>query len=96
MFIIITYDVNTEDKAGRRRLRRVAKLCQNFGQRVQFSVFECVLEEKDFLKLKADLASVIDEEKDSIRIYFINSADRQKIINFGSKIPRDFEAPLIL
>ena len=95
MFILATYDVNTEDKEGRRRLRRVAKTCQNYGQRVQFSVFECVLSQKDFIKLRSKLEKEIDVNKDSLRIYFINEGDREKVLHFGIKKPRDLEGTLI-
>ena len=96
MFILVTYDVNTEDRDGRRRLRRVVRTCQNFGQRVQLSVVECVLAQKDFIQLKADLLKEIDTSKDSLRIYFLNGSERDKILHFGTKQPRDLEGTLIL
>ena len=70
MLVLITYDVNTEDAAGRRRLRQIAKQCVNYGQRVQNSVFEADLDYSAFLKLKNNLLDIVDEEKDSLRFYF--------------------------
>lgn len=95
MFILVAYDVNTETKEGRRRLRRVAKICQNHGQRVQLSVFECLLTETKLIKMKADLIKEIDDQEDSLRIYFINEADKHKIEHFGIKKPRDLQQTLI-
>ena len=69
MLILVTYDVNTETSAGRARLRKVAKCCVRHGQRVQNSVFECVLDEAQFQTMQHELASLIDEEKDSLRFY---------------------------
>lgn len=95
MFIVVTYDVNTEDREGRRRLRRVAKVCQDYGQRVQFSVFECLVSDRDFITLKAALEKEIDPALDSIRIYFLSREDKQKILHFGAKSPRNLEGTLI-
>ena len=85
MLILITYDVNTESEAGKRRLRRVAKQCVNYGVRVQNSVFECVVDGAQCRELKANLDHIIDHEKDSIRIYYLNERQRQKIECLGVK-----------
>ena len=69
MLILVTYDVNTEDEAGRARLRKVAKMCVKHGQRVQNSVFECILNEAQYVLLKHQLCEIIDAEKDSLRFY---------------------------
>ena len=95
MFILISYDVNTEDKEGRRRLRRIAKLCQNYGQRVQFSVFECLLSKKDFIKLRSEIEKEINPDLDSIRIYFLNQTLKEQILHFGCKKPFNFEEAMI-
>ncbi|MCF0186113.1 MAG: CRISPR-associated endonuclease Cas2 [Bacteroidaceae bacterium] len=77
MMVLITYDVETLTPAGRKRLRKVAKECQNYGVRVQNSVFECLLDNALFVKLKSILDNIIDKEKDSIRFYFMgNNWDR--------------------
>ncbi len=73
MMVLITYDVNTEDKEGRKRLRQVAKKCVDYGQRVQNSVFECLLEPAQFVKLKNELESIVDKDKDSLRYYMLGA-----------------------
>lgn len=85
MLILITYDVNTEDEAGKSRLRRVAKQCVNYGVRVQNSVFECVVDGAQCRTLKENLTSIIDMEKDSIRIYYLSNRQKQKIECLGVK-----------
>lgn len=85
MLILITYDVNTEDEAGKSRLRRVAKQCVNYGVRVQNSVFECVVDGAQCRALKEKLISVMDAEKDSIRIYYLNERQKQRIECLGEK-----------
>lgn len=79
MLILITYDVNTETKEGRRRLQRVAKQCVNYGTRVQNSVFECVLDAAEFRKVKQILIDLIDPEKDSLRFYQLGK-DRKSVV----------------
>ncbi|MDD2959750.1 MAG: CRISPR-associated endonuclease Cas2 [Lachnospiraceae bacterium] len=85
MLILITYDVNTEDAAGRTRLRKVAKQCVNYGTRVQNSVFECNVDTTQCRMLKELLTDIIDKEKDSIRIYYLNEKSKQKIECMGVK-----------
>ena len=96
MLVLVTYDVNTETSEGRRRLRRVAKACQNCGQRVQFSVFECWLEPAQWTKLRARLIQEIDEEKDSLRFYFLGKNWKRRVEHVGAKAGYDPEGPLIV
>lgn len=96
MYILITYDVNTETLSGQRRLRKVSKLCQNFGQRVQNSVFECVLTEVQLAELKNDLQSEIDGSLDSIRIYYLNKNENRRVITLGLNTAVDVEDSLII
>lgn len=85
MLVLITYDVNTEDAAGRKRLRQIAKQCVNYGQRVQNSVFECSLDAAQYRVLKAKLCEIMDMEKDSLRFYNLGNSFRNKIEHFGTK-----------
>ena len=85
MLVVISYDVNTEDAAGRRRLRQVAKQCVNYGQRVQNSVFECLLDSAQSRRLQAVLCDLIDTEKDSLRFYYLGNHYEKKIEVFGRK-----------
>ena len=78
MLVVITYDVNTETAAGRKRLRQIAKQCVNYGQRVQNSVFECLLDPAQCRMLQAKLLSIMDEELDSLRFYYLGSRYEQK------------------
>ena len=83
MLVLITYDVNTENAAGKTRLRKVAKQCVNYGRRVQNSVFECLLDNAQSITLKAILADIIDPEKDSLRIYYLGNKYQTKIEHIG-------------
>ncbi len=85
MMVLITYDVNTEDAAGRGRLRRIAKQCVNYGQRVQNSVFECKLDPAQYRMLEAKLLEIMDPQKDSLRFYELGSGYEKKIRHYGSK-----------
>lgn len=96
MLVLITYDVNTETAEGRKRLRRVAKACENCGQRVQFSVFECLLDPAQWSVLRARLINEIDEELDSLRFYFLGSNWKQRLEHVGAKPAYDPEGPLII
>jgi len=95
MFVLVSYDVNTEDKAGQRRLRHVAKTCQNFGQRVQYSVFECIVDPAQWTALKDKLIARIDPEKDSLRFYFLGSNWKHRVEHVGAKPSLDQEGPLV-
>lgn len=96
MLILVTYDVSTETPAGRRRLRHVAKICLNHGQRVQKSVFECKVDQAGFEILQRGLLRVICEEEDSLRIYRLNEPLERNVKEFGKFRAVDFEAPLIV
>lgn len=96
MLVLITYDVNTETPEGRRRLRQVAKQCQNFGQRVQNSVFECLLDAAQLRALQHDLLKLIDKSKDSLRFYNLGNNYASRIEEFGCKESYDPQEPLIL
>ncbi len=96
MLVVVAYDVSTEDKEGRRRLRRVAQACQDFGQRVQKSVFECVLRDRDWVLLRARLLTEFDAGKDSLRFYFLDELARERTQHHGVGRPVDLEAPLIV
>ena len=96
MFVLITYDVNTQDPAGRKRLRRVAKQCVNYGFRVQKSVFECVAEPATIAELKNRLTKEIDVQKDSLRFYYMGqSKAKTRIEHVGVNEPLNVEEPLI-
>lgn len=96
MLVLITYDVSTISLGGQRRLRRVAKLCQNYGQRVQNSVFECIIDSTQFTDLKLRLTEIIDPKKDSLRFYRIGNNHKGKVEHIGVKESLDLEGPLIL
>lgn len=96
MLVLITYDVNTEDSKGRARLRKVAKQCVNHGQRVQNSVFECILDPGQCKLLKAQLLELIDEKKDSLRFYYLGNQYKNKIEHYGIKQTFDQEGVIIL
>ena len=96
MLVLITYDVNTEDVAGRTRLRKVAKQCQNYGQRVQNSVFECVLDTAQYKLVFSKLADLIDPQKDSLRFYFLGEKYKTKIEHVGAKKTYEPEGILML
>lgn len=96
MYILLTYDVQTETPAGEKRLRRVARLCQDYGQRVQNSVFECVLNEVQLAELKYKLQNTIDMVNDSIRIYYLNRNDNRRVITLGKNDAIDVEDTLII
>jgi CRISPR-associated protein Cas2 len=96
MMILITYDVSTETREGRRRLRRVAKTCLNYGQRVQKSVFECQVNVMEMARLKDQLLKEIDEVQDSLRIYRIIEPLAKNREEFGNSLATDFESTLIV
>lgn len=85
MLVLITYDVNTETAAGRKRLRQIAKQCVNYGQRVQNSVFECLLDAAQYRLLKAKLQLLMDDSLDSLRFYQLGDRYQTKVEHFGVK-----------
>lgn len=96
MLVLISYDVSFDGPDGQRRLRRIAKACQDYGQRVQYSVFECVVDPAQWTKLKHRLLSEINEEKDSLRFYYLGANWKRRIEHVGAKEAYDPEGPLIL
>ena len=96
MLVLITYDVDTTTKAGEKRLRKVAKECVNYGQRVQNSVFECLITEAQLVGLKATLASIINDTTDSIRFYFLGSNWKRRIEKIGKETSYDPTDTLII
>ena len=96
MMVLVSYDVSTADKAGKTRLRKVAKQCQNYGQRVQNSVFEVDVDYGTFLKLKDKLVNLIDVNQDSLRIYYLGNNWKNRIEHIGAKETYDPEGALII
>lgn len=96
MMVLVSYDVSTRDEAGRRRLRRVARACENCGQRVQNSVFECLVDPAQWVALRASLMSEADPAQDSLRFYFLGAEWKRRVEHVGAKPAYDPEGPLIL
>ena len=96
MLVLITYDVNTGDAAGRKRLRQIARQCVNYGQRVQNSVFECLVDPAQCRVLQASLCHLMDPTRDSLRFYYLGDRYERKIEHFGAKTTYLPEEPLIL
>lgn len=96
MLILVTYDVSTVEKAGRRRLRRVARCCEDYGTRVQKSVFECQVGQTEWVRLRARLLQEVKEDEDSLRFYFLDEKAIQRIEHHGIQKPIDLTEPLIL
>ena len=96
MLVLITYDVNTETPQGKKRLRQIAKQCVNYGQRVQNSVFECKLDAAQCRHLQAKLVSLMDEETDSLRFYYLGNKYENKIEHFGCKETYLPDDPMII
>lgn len=95
MLIIVTYDVSTETRQGRKRLRRVAKICESMGQRVQKSVFECQVNDMQFEQLERALLAEIDEREDNLRFYRITEPVEVRVKEYGKFHAVDFEGPLL-
>ncbi len=95
MLVLVTYDVSTATREGRKRLRRVAKTCLNFGQRVQNSVFECSVDPTQWTRLKLQLLAIHDPEEDSLRFYFLGRNWRPRVEHHGAKPSTDLEGPLL-
>lgn len=96
MMVLVSYDVCTLDKPGRRRLRRVAKACLNRGQRVQFSVFECEVDPAQWVALKNELTELIDPQLDSLRFYYLGAEWRRRVEHVGAKEVHDLGEDLLL
>jgi CRISPR-associated protein Cas2 len=95
MLMLVTYDVNTQDGAGRRRLRRVANACQDLGQRVQNSVFECEVDPAQWAVLRARLLGEIDPSKDSLRFYRLGADGKRRVEHVGAKSVTNLDGPLL-
>jgi len=96
MMVLVSYDVRTSEDGGAKRLRRVAKVCRNFGQRVQFSVFECIVDPAQWTKIRQQLIDEIDVDADSLRFYFLGAQWQNRVEHVGAKKSVDQEGPLII
>lgn len=96
MLVLITYDVNTKDAGGKKRLRKVAKECQNYGQRVQNSVFECIMDGTKAREVKEKILKLIDKDKDSLRFYYLGEKYKNKVEHYGIKESFDLEDSLLI
>ena len=96
MMVLVTYDVAVSSAGGQRRLRRVAKACRNFGQRVQFSVFEIEVDSAQWTALRCQLETIVDLKQDSLRYYFLGANWQRRVIHVGAKPVDDLNAPLII
>ena len=96
MYVLVTYDVSTTSKAGKRRLRRVAKTCLDFGQRVQNSVFELKVDPGQWAECKGRLCSEVDPEEDSLRFYYLGANWKRRVEHHGAKPSLDIDGPLII
>ena len=96
MLVVVSYDVSTRTPEGRRRLRRVAKACLNYGQRVQNSLFECLIDPAQWSQLRAGLLDEIDPKQDSLRFYFLGKNWKRRVEHLGAKKPYDPEGPLVV
>ena len=95
MMVLVSYDVSTQDESSARRLRRLAKACRDYGQRVQYSVFELEVEPAQWVAIKAKLLGIIAPDVDSLRFYFLGSQWKQKVEHHGAKRSLDLNGPLI-
>ena len=96
MLVLITYDVRTENEAGQKRLRRVAKVCEDYGQRVQKSVFECLVDPEQWVKLKSSLLKEANLDEDSLRFYFLGKKWKARVEHVGLQMTYDPEGPLVV
>jgi len=96
MMVVVSYDVSTKETAGQRRLRQVAKVCLNYGQRVQNSVFECLVDPQQWARLKLSLLDIIQPAEDSLRFYYLGSNFERRIEHHGAKTVPDLRGPLVV
>ena len=96
MYILVTYDVDTISESGQKRLRQVAKICKDYGIRVQNSVFECDVTETQYVRLKAELSDAMDNQLDSIRFYLLNKNDNRRVVTLGKMTSYNINDTIIL
>ena len=96
MMVLVTYDIDLSKKSGAKRLRRVAKVCTNYGQRVQYSVFECSVDPAQWVNMRQQLVDEIDEKKDSLRFYFLGSNWKKRVEHIGAKEGYDVEGTIMV
>jgi CRISPR-associated protein Cas2 len=96
MLVLVTYDVSTRTKAGQKRLRRISDACQDWGQRVQNSVFECEVDWAQFVEMKASLVAIADLKVDSVRFYLLGNEWKGRVEHFGAKPSVDLRGPLLV
>ncbi len=96
MYVLVTYDVSTSTKAGRKRLRRIAKTCLNYGQRVQNSVFELLVDPAQWAECKAKLCTEFNPDEDSLRFYYLGANYQRRVEHHGTKPSTDMEGPLVI
>ena len=96
MMVLISYDINSSDSGGQKRLRNISKTCLDYGQRVQFSIFECEVDPTQWVFLKDKLLKLIDAKKDSLRFYLLGANWRRRVEHFGAKPAVDFNETLII
>jgi CRISPR-associated protein Cas2 len=96
MMVLVTYDVNTASAGGARRLRRVARICQNYGQRVQNSVFECLVDPEQWAQIQHELFKIYEPDKDSLRFYFLGANWKHRVEHHGAKATYDPEGTIII
>jgi len=96
MQVLVTYDVATSSKGGPRRLRRVAKLCLDYGQRVQNSVFECKIDQAQFVALRSQILDLVDCDHDSVRFYFLGNDWNGRVEHYGTKPSLNMDGPLLV
>lgn len=96
MQVLVTYDVATSSAGGPRRLRRVAKLCLDYGQRVQHSVFECKIDQAQFVALRSKILDLVDCEQDSVRFYFLGNDWNGRVEHYGAKPSLNMDGPLLV
>lgn len=94
--VLVTYDVRTDTPAGAKRLRRIAKICENYGQRVQNSVFECLVDPAQWVALRGQLIAAMQQEEDSLRFYFLGKEWSRRVEHIGAKPSYDPEGPLLV
>ncbi|HPC82471.1 MAG TPA: CRISPR-associated endonuclease Cas2 [Thermoanaerobaculaceae bacterium] len=96
MMVVVSYDVSTKEPGGPRRLRHVAKACRDYGQRVQNSVFECIVDPEQWARLRLRLLDIFEPEEDSLRFYFLGANYARRVEHHGTKVAINMEGPLVV